>query len=117
MFGVSPNSLDHESFFSGSLSNQDPLGDSFEDRLCEGIKAREDSRVHGEWRLVRNGKLGRRLAQERGVRDRGVTQTRRMRTKRKLRWKPRVGTHPVLLSCVNLPIFSLTPLGVQGCVE
>lgn len=50
--------------------------------------------MHGEWLLVRNGKLGRRLAQERGVRDRGMTQTRWMRTKRKLRWKPRVGYWP-----------------------
>lgn len=59
MFGVSPYSLN-----SGSLSNQGPFGDSFGDLLSEGIKAREGSGVHGEWALIRNGKVGRGLAQE-----------------------------------------------------
>ena len=41
MFGVSPNSLDHESFFSWSLRNQSLLRNSFRDMLHQGLKAVE----------------------------------------------------------------------------
>lgn len=52
-------------FFSWSLNNQDPFGDSFGDTLYQGIKAREDSRLD----IVPGRKWGNRmrLAQERGV--------------------------------------------------
>lgn len=41
VFGVSPNSLNHESFFPWSLSYQGPFGDA----LYQVVKAGEDSGV------------------------------------------------------------------------
>lgn len=47
MFGVSPNSLDYESFFSRSLRNQSPLVDSSGDTVYHGAEAVEGSGSRG----------------------------------------------------------------------